>query len=250
VTRNTTLTFKGTAEAGSTVKLFVDGTQRASGVATGGVYSITVSAVAAGTRSVTATATDAAGNISAASAALSVTVDTTNAGVTANPAGGTYASAVTVTLSGEAGAPIYYTTNGTTPTTASTRYTAALTISATTTLKAISVDLAGNQSAVMSQTYTIGGTAPAAPSGLTLTAPQQGSVTLNWVDNSSNETSFVVERSLSQTTGFAQIGTVGANVRTFNDNTVARRTTYFYRVKAVNGVGSSAYSNVPSIRSL
>jgi hypothetical protein len=250
VTRNTTLTFSGTAEAGSTVNLFVDGTQRASGVATGGAYSIAVSGVAAGTRSVTATATDAAGNISAASTALSVTVDTTNAGVTANPAGGTYASAVSVTLSSEAGAAIYYTTNGTTPTTASTRYTAALNISATTTLKAISVDVAGNQSAVMSQTYTIGGAAPAAPSNLTLTAPQQSRITLNWTDNSSNETSFIVERSLSQTSGFTQIGTVGANVRTFNDNTVARRTTYFYRVKAVNGAGSSTYSNVPSIRSL
>jgi hypothetical protein len=250
VTRNTTLTFKGTAEAGSTVRIFVDGTQRASGTATGGAYSIAVSALAAGTRSVTATATDAAGNISAASAALSVTVDTTNAGVTANPAGGTYASAVSVTLSSEAGAAIYYTTDGTTPTTASTRYTAALTISATTTLRAISVDVAGNQSAVMAQTYTIGGTVPAAPSNLTLTAPQQSRITLNWTDNSSNETSFVIERSLSQTTGFAQIGTVASNVRTFNDNTVARRTTYFYRVKAVNGAGSSAYSNVPSIRSL
>jgi hypothetical protein len=250
VTRNTTLTFKGTAEAGSTVKLFVDGVQRASGTAAGGAYSLTATGVAAGTHSVTANATDAAGNISATSAALSVTVDTTNAGVTASPAGGTYASSVSVTLSSEAGAAIYYTTNGTTPTTASTRYTAALTISATTTLKAISVDVAGNTSAVMSQTYTIGGTVPAAPSGLTLTAPQQGRVTLNWTDNSSNETSFVVERSLSATTGFAQIGTVTSNVRTFNDDTVARRTTYFYRVKAVNGAGSSAYSNVPSIRSL
>ncbi|HEX8180902.1 MAG TPA: chitobiase/beta-hexosaminidase C-terminal domain-containing protein [Pyrinomonadaceae bacterium] len=250
ITRNTALTFNGTAEAGSTVKLFVDGVQVASGTATGGAYSLTANSVAVGTRSVTATATDAAGNISAASAALSVTVDTTNAGVTANPAGGTYASAVSVTLSSETGAAIYYTTNGTTPTTASTRYTAAISISANTTLKALSVDVAGNQSVVMSQTYTIGGTAPAAPSNLTLTAPIQGRVTLSWKDNSTNETSFVIERSLSSTSGFTQIGTVTTNTVTFNDNTVARRTTYFYRVKAVNGAGSSAYSNVPSIRSL
>lgn len=249
VTRNTSLTFTGTAEAGSTVRLFIDGAQSASGTATGGAYSLTATAVTAGAHSVTATAQDAAGNVSAASAALSVTVDTTNAGVTASPAGGTYASAVSVTLSSEAGAAIYYTTNGTTPTTASTRYTTAITISATTTLKAISVDVAGNTSAVMSQTYTIGGAAPAAPSNLTLTAPQQGRVTLNWRDNSTNETSFVIERSLSSSSGFAQIGTVTSNVVTFNDNTVARRTTYFYRVKAVNGAGSSAYSNTASIRS-
>src|SRR5207247_1600611 len=50
---------------------------------------ITIStALAAGNRSITATATDAAGNVSAASTALSITVDTTVPTVTINQASG------------------------------------------------------------------------------------------------------------------------------------------------------------------
>jgi hypothetical protein len=77
VTNVTTPVFIGTAEAGSTVKIFSDGVQVGSGVATGGNYSIATSALAAGPHSITATATDAVDNVSAASSALSVTIDTT-----------------------------------------------------------------------------------------------------------------------------------------------------------------------------
>ena len=69
-------TFTGTAEAGSTVTIFSDGVAVGSGVATGGNYSITTSALADGPHSITAKATDTAGNASAASAALSVVIDT------------------------------------------------------------------------------------------------------------------------------------------------------------------------------
>src|SRR5207302_3679975 len=79
ITNVTTPTFTGTADAGTTVTLLVDGVARGTATATaGGTYSITANAaLAAGAHSVTATATDAAGNVSAASAALSITIDTT-----------------------------------------------------------------------------------------------------------------------------------------------------------------------------
>src|SRR5205823_7229415 len=65
-----------TAEAGSTVKIFSDGTQVGSGTATGGAYNITVtSALTDGPHSITATATNGSGTGSASSA-LSITVDT------------------------------------------------------------------------------------------------------------------------------------------------------------------------------
>lgn len=101
ITTDTTPTFTGTAEAGSTVRIFSDGGQVGSGPATGGAYSITTSALSPGTHSITATATDAAGNTSSPSGALSVTIDTTapTAAVT-EPAGGTTVSGtVTVTAS-------------------------------------------------------------------------------------------------------------------------------------------------------
>ncbi len=67
----------GTAEAGSTVSVWIGGVAVASGTASGGVYTIALtSALADGTYAVTVTATDAAGNVSATSASFSLTIDT------------------------------------------------------------------------------------------------------------------------------------------------------------------------------
>ena len=77
ITNDNTLTLTGTAEANSTVKLYDGATLLGTVTANGsGAWSYTTAALANGTHSLTATATDAAGNTSAASAALSVTVDT------------------------------------------------------------------------------------------------------------------------------------------------------------------------------
>src|SRR5205823_459142 len=77
ITNVTTPTFTGTAEAGSTVTILVDGVAKGSSTATGGNYSVTTSTLTAGTHSITATATDAPGNVSGASGPLSVIIDTT-----------------------------------------------------------------------------------------------------------------------------------------------------------------------------
>ena len=78
ITNDDTLTLTGTAEANSTVKVFDGATLLGSAVANGsGAWSYTTAALANGAHSLTATATDAAGNTGAASAALSVTIDTT-----------------------------------------------------------------------------------------------------------------------------------------------------------------------------
>jgi len=102
--------------------------------------------------------------------------------------------------------------------------------------------------------YTLIGNAacqsrPASPSSLTAASGQgKGSVLLNWLDNSDNESNFVVERSTSVAGGYIQVATLGANLRTYTDNTVFRKTTYFYRVRAVNSGGKSNYSNVASVK--
>jgi autotransporter-associated beta strand protein len=78
ITGDTTPTFSGTAEAGSTVTLYdTDGTT-ALGSATAdgsGNWTITSSVLTAGSHTVTAKAADAAGNESAASAGLSIDID-------------------------------------------------------------------------------------------------------------------------------------------------------------------------------
>jgi hypothetical protein len=169
VTTDTTPTFTGTAEAGSLVRLFVDGVERGSATATStGSYTITTSVLPTGTHAVTARATDAVGNVGPLSGSLTINI-----------------TAVTV---------------------------------------------------------------PAAPSTLTATVPANvnGRVNLAWKDNSTTETGFEVERSTSATTGFTRIATVGANVIAFADTAAPRRTTVFYRVRAVNAAGASGYSNTVS----
>ena len=74
---------------------------------------------------------------------------------TFSPKAGTYYEPQSVTIScATEGASIYYTTNGADPTTSSTKYTAPINVSATTTIKAISVK-GSEKSAVVSATYTI-----------------------------------------------------------------------------------------------
>lgn len=92
--------------------------------------------------------------------------------------------------------------------------------------------------------------APAgAPSGLTATAakitgnPTQDRVTLNWVDNSTNETGFTIRRATNAAfTGATQYN-VAANTRTYQQK-VSRSVTYYYQVRANNSAGSTAWSNV------
>lgn len=76
ITNVTTPTFIGTAEAGVTVEILEGTTVVGSGVATGGNYSITTSALTPGTKSISARAADAVGNV-ATTGGLSVTIDTT-----------------------------------------------------------------------------------------------------------------------------------------------------------------------------
>jgi hypothetical protein len=87
---------------------------------------------------------------------------------------------------------------------------------------------------------------PAAPTNLAAVLAFGPQITLTWTDHATNETGFVVERATNGG-AFAPIGTVGANVVTYVDNTGQPATTYDYRVMAVNAAGNSPYSNVVQV---
>jgi hypothetical protein len=89
-------------------------------------------------------------------------------------------------------------------------------------------------------------TAPAAPSNLGATAVSDTRVDLTWNDNASDETGFVVERSSSSSFATVQSTQLGANVRSWSDTGRTASTTYWYRVRAVNAVGPSGWSNSAS----
>lgn len=87
---------------------------------------------------------------------------------------------------------------------------------------------------------------PADPSGLAAIASSPSSITIDWTDNSDNETDFVIQRcpNVSCLDGdFSDLSVVGANVTTYVDGSVTLGDTATYRVKAVNLNGTSRYSN-------
>jgi titin len=86
---------------------------------------------------------------------------------------------------------------------------------------------------------------PAKPTGLTATPLTTTSIRLNWTDNSDNEVDFHIEESsTSGTTGFSQVATVSANVVTYPRTGLVSNTQYWYRVRAHNASGYSAYCTV------
>ncbi|MBK9138012.1 MAG: fibronectin type III domain-containing protein [Verrucomicrobia bacterium] len=86
---------------------------------------------------------------------------------------------------------------------------------------------------------------PAAPTGLTATAINESQINLAWADNSTTETGFTIERSAGGGP-WTQIAQVPANSTSFADTGLTMGTTYSYRVRSYNGVGSSAWSNTAS----
>ncbi|HEV7299861.1 MAG TPA: DNRLRE domain-containing protein [Tepidisphaeraceae bacterium] len=108
---------------------------------------------------------------------------------------------------------------------------------------------AGGVHATTSVTTPALATAPAAPSGLAATAMSATQINVSWTDASSNETGFVIERATNSTftQGLTSVAATAANVTSHNNTTgLSPSTTYYYRVRAINGAGDSANSNTAS----
>ena len=87
---------------------------------------------------------------------------------------------------------------------------------------------------------------PAAPSDLTATAESTTEISLSWIDNSTNEESFSIERKVPGGS-FAVIDTVPPDTTDYLDSTCEGATEYVYRVQAINTIlGNSGYSNEAS----
>jgi large repetitive protein len=194
ITNATILTLTGTAEANSTVKVYDGAVLLGTATTNGsGAWSFTTGTLASGAHSLTATATDAAGNVSVASSATAVTVDTTAPvapSITSfSPDTGTVgdhitdASTVTLTGTAEANSTVKVYDGATLLGTASTNgsgawsFTAGTLASGAHNLTATATDAAGNVSVASSaMPVTIDTTAPVAPTIASLT-PDNGIAT-------------------------------------------------------------------------
>jgi hypothetical protein len=82
---------------------------------------------------------------------------------------------------------------------------------------------------------------PAAPTNLTVASVTSSSVALSWLDNSTNENGFNVEKLVGGTWTFVATVVTGSNYTVPN---LSPNTTYSFRVYAFNGPGNSWYTNV------
>jgi len=87
---------------------------------------------------------------------------------------------------------------------------------------------------------------PAVPGGLTVTGVSTNQINLAWIDNSTNEDGFNLERSTNGG-NYGSIAMLAAGVTNYSDTGLAAGTTYFYRVQAFRSCwGNSAYSTSAS----
>lgn len=73
---------------------------------------------------------------------------------------------------------------------------------------------------------------PGTPTGLVANSSSSTSVSLSWVDNTTVDVVFKIERRLSSSTVFTEIATTPVNVQSFTDNTTQAQTGYVYRIRA------------------
>ncbi len=90
---------------------------------------------------------------------------------------------------------------------------------------------------------------PAAPTNLTASVAAR-SVALSWTDNSNNETEFRIAMSQDGGATWSNVGTVAANVTSFNSTGLQPGTRYLFKVRAADGNVFSDYTNTVDVTTL
>ncbi|HEX2973678.1 MAG TPA: fibronectin type III domain-containing protein, partial [Tepidisphaeraceae bacterium] len=86
--------------------------------------------------------------------------------------------------------------------------------------------------------------APGAPISVWAMGAADGkSIVVNWLDNASNETGLVLQRSTNPNFSGAITIELPADTYTYTDTAVTEGVTYYYRLQAVNAKGTSDWSN-------
>ncbi len=84
--------------------------------------------------------------------------------------------------------------------------------------------------------------------GFTATAVSPTEIALSWAEDFSNETGFVIERTITGANSWTVVATTAANATSFSDPTVVSGNNYTYRIKAdLSGGGQSTPVNSASV---
>jgi len=114
----------------------------------------------------------------------------------------------------------------------------------------LSLDLNGGSAAIIDRNIPYEELSrPNSPTALIANAVSTSQINLTWQDNSTDETGFKIEQSITGS-GFTQIGTVGSGVTSYSSTGLSPCSTYWYRVRAYNSLGKSDYANVASAKTL
>ena len=87
---------------------------------------------------------------------------------------------------------------------------------------------------------------PAAPSNVTGTATDSSHIDLTWHDNASNELGYRIESKIGATGTYEVVTTFGQNTTSASIKSLLEGTQYYFRMRAVNAGGISAYSSETS----
>ncbi len=101
---------------------------------------------------------------------------------------------------------------------------------------------AGGASANSAQASATTSSTPVAPSGLVATAIRATRIDLSWVDNSGNESGFILGRSTTAGGPYTTVASLAANATSYQNTGLISNTTYYYAVRATNAVGTSVNS--------
>jgi hypothetical protein len=77
-------------------------------------------------------------------------------------------------------------------------------------------------------------TGPVPPDWIYVALTTSTGITLHWTDATTDESGFVIERSTSAGSGFAQVDQTLADVEEYLDDSVIPNTTYYYRVRTMD----------------
>lgn len=90
-------------------------------------------------------------------------------------------------------------------------------------------------------------TAPAAPSSLLASIAGATSITLDWTDNSDNESGFEIQKRFGLTGEWITVDRVRADTVQYTVPGLISKSSYYFRVRAYNSAGNSAWSNEANI---